>query len=201
MKLFRSGIRITEIEHQCLIYTVTDAESWLTGIIADKVSARRDALIAEYRPKLFADQTIAELPADDHDLAAFIIGREDFKTRSERDAAQKPPIFPQKHNIAKFEGRSRVGLETRRPERVPREASIKLFPGGIDISDTDAGCVLYYVQNLEDWVIGALLGQINRGRKKLITEYHPVVMGNPDIKTIPATEIGLLTAIFKLKAA
>jgi len=73
--------------------------------------------------------------------------------------------------------------------------TVTLFSSGITIPDLSANCVLAYVQNLEEWVIGAVLGMVNRGKKKMIKQYHPIIMADPSVTTMPATEDGLIEMI------
>ena len=70
-----------------------------------------------------------------------------------------------------------------------------LFASGIDLTDTDVNCILAYVQDLEDWVIGALMGQVNRGKKLMIAKYEPIIRADPSVATMPATEDGLIDMI------
>ena len=48
---------------------------------------------------------------------------------------------------------------------------------------------------IRDRVIGALMGQVNRGKKKMIAQYHPIIMADSSVTTMPATEDGLITMI------
>ena len=195
MHIFSDGIRITDSEHKCLLHVVADPETWLLDAITEKSRLRREALINDWRPRLFADPAVTELPTDDHALCDLIMARSDYKTRLQQDAAQDPPVPLYKHATAKFEGTSRVGLTVRRPDRVPSDATVTLFPAGLDLSDIDSGCILAFVQDLDDWVIGALMGQINRGKKKMIQEWKPIILADPDVSTMPATEDGLINMI------
>jgi len=174
---------------------VSDAEAWVTSTIAEKAGVRRDALIEEWRPRLFADASVTELPASKDELCALIMARDDYKTRLQQDAAQDPPVPLSKYATAKFEGTSRVGLTVRRPDRVPGDATVTLFAGGLDLTDIDANCILAYIQDIPDWLIGALMGQVNRGKKKMIAKYHPIIMADDSVSTMPATEDGLITMI------
>jgi hypothetical protein len=193
--IFPSGIAITDTEHKSLLHIVSDPEAWLLASVTAKASVRRAALINEWRPKLFADASVTELPADDEALCTLIMARSDYKTRLQQDAAADPVIPTVKYNIAKFEGTSRVGLTVRRPDRVPGDATVTLFASGINLTDTDTNCILAYVQDLDDWVIGALMGQINRGKKKMIAQYHPIILADSSVTTMPATEDGLINMI------
>jgi hypothetical protein len=195
MNVFPTGIRITSIEQACLLHIVSDPEAWLIAAITEKARLRREALISEWRPKLFADASVTELPASDDELCTLIMARDDYKTRLQQDAAADPPVPLDKHATAKFEGTSRVGKVVKRPDRVPGDATVTLFASGIDLSDIDTNCILAYVQDIPDWAIGALMGQVNRGKKKMISKYHPIILADASVTVMPATEDGLITMI------
>ena len=191
MIIFSNGISITDSEHKSLLHITPNPEEWLMAAITEKARLRRDALIKEWKPKLFNDESVTELPADAHALCDLIMARDDYKSRAEKKA--EDPLG--KHNIAKFEGTSRVGLTVRRPDRNPNDATVTLFPSGIDLGDEDCHCILAYVQDLDDWIIGALMGQVNRGKKRMIETWEPIILGDPDVSTMPATEEGLINMI------
>ena len=195
MIIFPSGIAITDIENRSLLHIVSDPEAWLLAAITEKSRLRRDALIAEWRPRLFADASVTTIPADSEALCELIMARDDYKTRLQQDAAEDPPVPLNRHATAKFEGTSRVGMTVRRPDRVPGDATVTLFASGIDLTDIDSKCILAYVQDISDWVIGALMGQINRGKKKMIAKYEPIIRADPSVTTMPATKDGMITMI------
>lgn len=159
MILFATGIQITQAEHLALLHLTESPEGWLRDTIAEKANLRREALIDEWRPRLFADPSATSFPADSDALAQLIISRPDYKSRAQGDAERVPPQVPSRHNIQRYEAQARTG------------ATVTMFPTGIDIPDLDRDCILAYVQDLDDWVLGALLGNINRGKKKL-SEAH-----------------------------
>ena len=183
MIIFNTGIELTANENSCLVHMVPDAEAWVTSTIAEKAKRRRDALIEEWRPRLYADASVTELPADPDDLATLILGRSDYKTRAQQDAAAAPVVATSTTQKDKYDAVSRSG------------STVTLFSSGITIPDLSGNCMLAYVQNLEEWVIGALMGQVNRGKKKMIAQYHPIIMDDASVTTMPATEDGLITMI------
>ena len=195
MLIFPTGIKITELENSCLLHIEANPEGWVLAAIMEKARLRREALIAEWRPKLFADASVTELPKSDDEMCALIMSRSDYKTRLQQDAAQDPPVPLVKHATAKFEGTSRVGLTVRRPDRVPGDATVTLFAAGIDLADVDVNCIMAYIQDLDDWVIGALMGMVNRGKKRMIKKYEPIIRADPSVTTMPGTEDGLITMI------
>jgi len=195
MIIFPTGIKITTTEQTSLLHMVSEPEKWLQDAITEKALTQKNTLINEWSPRLFADASVTELPSSDDALCALIMARSEYKTRLQRDAAQDPPVPLDKHATAKFEGTSRVGMAVRRPDRVPGDATVTLFAGGLNLSDVDTNCILAYVQDIEDWVIGALMGQVNRGKKLMIRKWHPIIMADASVTTMPATEDGLITMI------
>ena len=183
MILFSSGIVLNANENSCLLHAVADAEVWLTGSLANKAERRRDALIEEWRPRLHADDSVTSLPANPDELATLILARDDYRTRLQQDAAEDPPIPTSTSRKDAYDAVSRSG------------STVTLFASGITIPDLSGNCILAYVQNLEEWVYGALLGMINRGKKKMIAKYHPIIMDDASVTTMPATEDGLITMI------
>jgi len=178
MKRFPAGVTITDIEHKSLLHLVSDPEQWLRDAIAEKARLRREALFNQWRPRLFADPAVAEIPADASELVVFIMSRPDYKSR-----AQAEPEPPSRGNVKRFDAITRTG------------ETVTLFPDGIDVPDVDTLCILAYVEDLDDWILGALLGQINRGKKKMIRGYYPILLADPIVLTIPADEEGLIRLI------
>jgi hypothetical protein len=183
MIICSSGITLTANENSCLLHAVSDAEAWLTAAITEKARVRRDALNDDWRPTLYADSSVTELPADPDELATLILARSDYKTRAQQDAAADPVIATSTTQKDKYDAVTRSG------------STVTLFSSGITIPDLSGNCILAYVQNLEEWVYGALLGMVNRGKKKMISQYHPIIMADSSVSTMPATEDGLITMI------
>jgi hypothetical protein len=183
MTIFPSGIVLTANENSCLLHVVPDSETWISSTVAEKARLRRDALIEEWRPRLYADPSVTELPADPDDFATLILARGDYTTRLEQDAAADPVVSTSTANKDKYDAVSRSG------------STVTLFGSGINLADLTGNVILAYVQNLEEWVYGALMGQINRGKKKMIAQYHPIIMADSSVTTMPATEDGLITMI------
>ena len=181
MNIFNSGIVLTATENSCLLHMVSNPEVWITSAIAEKARLRRDALIEEWRPTLYADASVTELPANADDLATLILARDDYQTRAQKDVAISEPINTFQRD--KYAAVTRSG------------STVTLFSSGITIADLSANCILAYVQNLEEWAIGVVQGQVNRGKKKMMAQYHPIIMADPSVSTMPGTEDGLITMI------
>jgi len=183
MILLSSGIIVTANENSCLLHIVPDVEAWLMDTITEKARLRRDALIEVWRPTLYADDSITELPANPDDLATLILARSDYKTRAQQDAAADSAVATSTTNKDKYDAVTRDG------------STVTLFSSGITIADLAGNCILSFVQDLDEWIYGALMGQINRGKKKMIAKYHPIIMADSSVTTMPATEDGLITMI------
>ena len=183
MIICSSGIVLTANENSCLLHAVAGAEAWLTGAITEKARLRRDALIEEWKPRLYADASVTELPADPDELATLILARSDYRTRAQQDAAADPVIATSTTQKDRYDAVSRSG------------STVTLFASGITITDLSGNCILAYVQNIEEWVYGGLLGMINRGKKKMNAKYHPIIMDDASVTTMPGTEDGLITMI------
>jgi len=183
MNIFDSGIVLTANENACLLHMVPDAEAWVTSMISEKARLRRDALIRDWQSRLFADESVTELPADSDELATLILARSDYLTRAQKDAAADP--------VGSISTNQKDGYDS-----VTRSGStVTLFGSGISLADLTGNVILAYVQNLEEWVYGALMGMVNRGKKKMIQQYHPIIMADSSVTTMPATEDGLITMI------
>ena len=183
MIIFPSGIVLTANENSSLLHMVDNAETWMTDTIAEKAIIRRDALINEWRPILYADESVTELPANDDDLATLILARSDYRSRSQQDSAADPVVPISTAQRDSYSAVTRSG------------STATLFSSGITIADLSSNCILAYVQNLEEWVYGAVLGMLNRGKKKMIAQYHPIIMADSSVTTMPATEDGLISMI------
>jgi hypothetical protein len=183
MNLCANGIILTANENASFLHSELDADAWMNNILAEKAILRRDALIAEWRPVLYADSSVTELPADQDELAALILARSDYRTRAQRDSAADPVVITSTTNKDKYDAVSRSG------------STVTLFPSGITIADLSGNCILAYVQNLDEWIYGAVLGVVNKGKKNMIAKYHPIIMDDASVAAMPATEDGLITMI------
>lgn len=181
MKVFTNGISITTAERKCLLHLVEDPELWLQGALTEKGRLRREALVKEQTPALMRDPSVRTLPANAKAIAAVVTGRPSYKTRAQNDAAENLPEST--HHRDKFSARP------------VRGESVVINAAGLDLDDGDADAMLAYVQNLEEWVTGALAGMINRGRKLMIREYMPILLADNSVAEIPADEDDLVDLI------
>ena len=68
-----------------------DKNAWIQEAVAGKVANAKKRMINEWRPKVFADDSVASIPANDDDFIAMVVARDDYKTRAERDAEAALP--------------------------------------------------------------------------------------------------------------
>ena len=204
MKLFSTGIPFSPTEYRCLRHMVDSPEDWLLSVLQGKIARRRDALIELWRPRLLADDSITELPATESGICEVIFAHSDYQTRTEVETANKSAgnFSVLNATTRRLADKSRVAVDsiskfnTAKYNAVSRGLdATTLFSSGIDISDLDTQCLQAYIVDIEDWVHGALMGQVNRGRKKLLIQYHPIIMADPSVTTMPGTEDGLINMI------
>jgi len=74
---------------------------------------------------------------------------------------------------------------------------MRVLRNGIEISDTDIKCLQYDLLNIEDWIQNAIIGKTAACRGRLIEQWMPILIADPDVSTIPADDtaiIGLITS-------
>ena len=175
MIIYSSGIVITENENKALLHLLSDPEAAIRAAVAENIVHWKEALIAEWRNTLLADDSVTSLPASIDGQVELILARSDYKTRLQRDAVA--PAEPEStHNRDRYAATSRSGT------------TVTLFASGITIADLDGNALLAYMQNLEEFVMGALLGHINRGTKRIITTWEPILIADETVTSLPATK-------------
>ena len=183
MIICSNGLVLTGNEYACILHVEANPEAWLTSIIEENVRVSRDSLIKDWRPILHADASVTELPANEDALITLILARSDFRTRIQKDEAQTPAEPINTLSKDNYDSVTRDGSNT------------TLFASGITLTDLSGNLLLAYMQNIEEFVYGALMGHVNRGKKKMIAQYHPIIMTDASVTTMPATEDGLITMI------
>ena len=76
---------------------------------------------------------------------------------------------------------------------------MKFLKNGIDISDSDVKCLSNDLLDIEDWITEAIRGKINNCKKRMLEEWHPRLLIDPDVQSIPAEESTLIDFITKRK--
>ena len=76
---------LTATEESVLKNDLLDVESWVNGAIDGKVANCQKRMIAEWLPKLYADESVTQIPANADEMIAMVVARSDYLDRSERD--------------------------------------------------------------------------------------------------------------------
>jgi len=183
MILFPSGIPVTVNEHHAMRHLLVAPEQYISDALAYKITQRTAALIEEWRPILFDDDSVTELPGTTDGLVDLILARSDYRTRLQRDAASTPVVTTSTNATDMYSAIDRSGT------------TATLFASGIEIADRDAGVLLAYVQTLNEWVYGAVMGHINRGAKMLIRTWEPILLADESVTSLPATRDAFIATV------
>ena len=76
---------LTTTEESVLKNDLADVGVWVTGAIDGKVNNCKKRMTAEWIPKLMADESVDSIPADEDELIAMIVARDDYKNRVDRN--------------------------------------------------------------------------------------------------------------------
>ena len=182
MIIYSSGIVITENENKALRHLLADPEARIRAAVAENIVHWKEALIIDWRNTLLADDSVTSLPASIDGQVELILARSDYKTRLQRDAVA--PAEPESTN-----SRDRYAATTR------SGTTVTLFASGITIADLDGNALLAYMQNLEELVMGALLGHINRGTKRIMKTWEPIMIADASVTSLPATQDGWIETV------
>jgi len=77
---------LTTTEESVLKNDLLDVEVWVNEAIDGKVANCKKRMIAEWLPKLYADDSVDSIPASEDEIVALVIARSDYKDRATRDA-------------------------------------------------------------------------------------------------------------------
>jgi hypothetical protein len=84
-------VTTSEGDETALANDITDPNAWIQAAVTGKVANAKKRMINEWRPKVFADDSVESIPANDDDFIAMVVARDDYKTRAERDAENSLP--------------------------------------------------------------------------------------------------------------
>ena len=76
---------LTTAEESVLKNDLLDVQDWVTKAIDGKVNNCKKRMIAEWTPKLMADDSVESIPADEDKLIELIVARDDYKDRVARE--------------------------------------------------------------------------------------------------------------------
>lgn len=70
-----------------------------------------------------------------------------------------------------------------------------ILPQGIEITETEEKVLKNDLFDIEQWIRDAIKGKINNCKKRMIREWHPRLMADPEVLTIPANEEDIINMI------
>ena len=83
-------VTISAADETALDNDLLDKDAWIQAAVEGKIANAKKRMINEWRPIVFADDSVATIPANDDDFIALVVARDDYKTRAEREAASTP---------------------------------------------------------------------------------------------------------------
>ena len=83
-------VTISASDETALDNDLLDKDAWIQAAVTGKINNCKKRMIEQWRPIIFADDSVATIPANDDDFIALIVARDDYKTRAERDAESTP---------------------------------------------------------------------------------------------------------------
>lgn len=184
MILFPNGIKLTKNEHLCLMYVVPDIDAWVNAVLQENVAFSRDKLCKQWERKLFLDPAVKNIPADMDGQAAFIMARPDYKTRLQREAEAPDPQEPTRDSILIYEAKNREA-----------EGSVTICSNGIEISDFAVACLMSRIEDINNFILGAILGTIYKGRSLMKRHYLDVLRADSSVTSFPADDDELVAVI------
>ena len=72
-------------EEAVLKNDLLNVEVWVDGAIDGKVNNCKKRMIAEWLPKLYADESVTQIPANEDEMIALVVARSDYLNRVERE--------------------------------------------------------------------------------------------------------------------
>ena len=79
---------LSSTEEAVLKNDLLDIQDWVTKAIDGKVNNCKKRMLAEWLPKLYADDSVDSIPASEDEIVAMIVARSDYKNRAARDAEE-----------------------------------------------------------------------------------------------------------------
>ena len=85
-------ITINDTDEKVLLNDLLSIQEWVQGAVDGKINNCWKRMQSEWTTKLMNDDSFTDsIPSNKADFVALVIARDDYQTRSERDAAQETP--------------------------------------------------------------------------------------------------------------
>ena len=78
-------INISDLDEKVLKNDLLDIEEWVQSAVEGKINNCKKRMISEWQPKLFADPTVENIPADETAFINLVVSRDDYQTRVQRE--------------------------------------------------------------------------------------------------------------------
>ena len=76
---------LTTTEESVLKNDLQNVQVWVDGAIDGKANNCKKRMIAEWLPKLYADESVTQIPANEDEMIALVVARSDYLNRVERE--------------------------------------------------------------------------------------------------------------------
>ena len=76
---------LTTTEESVLKNDLLSLQAWVDGAIDGKVNNCKKRMLAEWMPKLYADDSVTQIPANQDEIIALVVARSDYLNRVERE--------------------------------------------------------------------------------------------------------------------
>ena len=77
---------LTTTEQSVLENDLLDVQDWVIKALNGKIAACKKRMLAQWLPIIYADDSVTSIPANEDDLIALIVARDDYKTRKESES-------------------------------------------------------------------------------------------------------------------
>jgi|TARA_B100001778_G_scaffold28394_1_gene20716 hypothetical protein len=77
---------LTTTEQSVLENDLLDIQDWVIKALNGKIAACKKRMLAQWLPIIYADDSVTSIPANEDDLIALIVARDDYKTRKESES-------------------------------------------------------------------------------------------------------------------
>ena len=78
-------ITISGMDEKVLANDLMDINKWVQDAVTGKINSCKQRMISEWQPKLFADPAVDNIPADESEFINFVVARDDYKNRVQRE--------------------------------------------------------------------------------------------------------------------
>lgn len=76
---------ISDVNVSILENDLLDINQWVQNAVVGKINNCKKRLLAEWQPKLFADPTVENIPANEDAFINMVVARDDYKTAVQRE--------------------------------------------------------------------------------------------------------------------